>query len=135
MASEQELSDFLKSVEKRAFKRALYAVRDDEAALDIVQDGISGRLVGDRSARGLAAALGELPRDPDACRAAGTRFGEEHFSSRLAEILDAYAPVASTAATARSSGLRAITAPAAARAASLARAQSEDTSSERTAAT
>ena len=28
------------SVEKRAFKRALYAVRDDEAALDIVQDAM-----------------------------------------------------------------------------------------------
>jgi RNA polymerase sigma-70 factor (ECF subfamily) len=40
LASEQELSDFLKSVEKRAFKRALYAVRDDEAALDIVQDAM-----------------------------------------------------------------------------------------------
>ena len=40
MASEKELSDFLKSVEKRAFKRALYAVRDDEAALDIVQDSM-----------------------------------------------------------------------------------------------
>ncbi len=40
MASEKELSDFLKSVEKRAFKRAFYAVRDDEAALDIVQDAM-----------------------------------------------------------------------------------------------
>lgn len=40
MASEKELSDFLKSVEKRAFKRTLYAVRDDEAALDIVQDAM-----------------------------------------------------------------------------------------------
>jgi RNA polymerase sigma-70 factor (ECF subfamily) len=40
LASEKELSDFLKSVEKRAFKRALYAVRDDEAALDIVQDAM-----------------------------------------------------------------------------------------------
>ena len=38
LASEKELSDFLKSVEKRAFKRALYAVRDEDAALDIVQD-------------------------------------------------------------------------------------------------
>src|SRR6185436_12048178 len=35
-----ELSDFLKSVEKRAFKRTAYAVRDDEAALDIVQDSM-----------------------------------------------------------------------------------------------
>lgn len=40
MASAAELSDFLKSVEKRAFKRAVYAVRDDEAALDIVQDSM-----------------------------------------------------------------------------------------------
>ena len=38
MASERELAEFLKSVEKRAFKRALYAVRDEDAALDIVQD-------------------------------------------------------------------------------------------------
>ncbi|MEZ7849211.1 MAG: RNA polymerase sigma factor [Polaromonas sp.] len=38
MATEQELSDFLKSVEKRAFKRSIYHVRDEEAALDIVQD-------------------------------------------------------------------------------------------------
>lgn len=40
MATEQELTDFLKSVEKRAFKRSLYHVRDDEAALDIVQDSM-----------------------------------------------------------------------------------------------
>ena len=38
MATDKELSDFLKSIEKRAFKRALYAVRDENAALDIVQD-------------------------------------------------------------------------------------------------
>ncbi|HSV46280.1 MAG TPA: RNA polymerase sigma factor [Ramlibacter sp.] len=40
MATERELSDFLKSVEKRAFKRSLYHVRDEEAALDIVQDSM-----------------------------------------------------------------------------------------------
>ena len=40
MATEQELSDFLKSVEKRAFKRSVYHVRKDEAALDIVQDSM-----------------------------------------------------------------------------------------------
>ena len=40
MATPQELSDFLKSVERRAFKRAIYHVRDDEAALDIVQDSM-----------------------------------------------------------------------------------------------
>lgn len=38
MATDKELSDFLRSVEKRAFKRTVYAVRDEEAALDIVQD-------------------------------------------------------------------------------------------------
>ncbi len=40
MATDKELSDFLKSVEKRAFKRTVYAVRDDEAALDIVQEAM-----------------------------------------------------------------------------------------------
>jgi len=40
LATDKELSDFLKSVEKRAFKRTVYAVRDDEAALDIVQDSM-----------------------------------------------------------------------------------------------
>ena len=40
MATEQELSDFLKNVEKRAFKRSVYHVRDEEAALDIVQDSM-----------------------------------------------------------------------------------------------
>jgi RNA polymerase sigma-70 factor, ECF subfamily len=38
LASDKELSDFLKSIEKRAFKRTFYAVRDENAALDIVQD-------------------------------------------------------------------------------------------------
>lgn len=40
LATEQELSDFLKSVEKRAFKRSAYHVRDEDAALDIVQDSM-----------------------------------------------------------------------------------------------
>ncbi len=40
MASDKELSDFLKNVEKRAFKRTAFAVRDDDAALDIVQDAM-----------------------------------------------------------------------------------------------
>ncbi len=40
LATEKELSDFLKGVERRAFKRAVYHVRDDEAALDIVQDSM-----------------------------------------------------------------------------------------------
>lgn len=40
MATERELSDFLTGVEKRAFKRTVYHVRDEEAALDIVQDSM-----------------------------------------------------------------------------------------------
>ena len=40
LATEQELSEFLKSVEKRAFKRSVYHVRNDESALDIVQDSM-----------------------------------------------------------------------------------------------
>jgi len=40
LATDKELSDFLKSVEKRAFKRTAYTVRNDEAALDIVQDSM-----------------------------------------------------------------------------------------------
>jgi len=34
------LSAFLASVERRAFKQAVYAVRDDDAALDIAQDAM-----------------------------------------------------------------------------------------------
>jgi RNA polymerase sigma-70 factor (ECF subfamily) len=40
MATAQELSDFLAQVERRAFKQTVYAVRDDHAALDIVQDAM-----------------------------------------------------------------------------------------------
>lgn len=40
LASEQELSDFLRGIEKRAFKRTAFAVRDEDAALDIVQDAM-----------------------------------------------------------------------------------------------
>jgi RNA polymerase sigma-70 factor (ECF subfamily) len=40
MATPQELNQFLASIEKKAFKQAVYAVRDDAAALDIVQDAM-----------------------------------------------------------------------------------------------
>ena len=40
LASYPELSAFLAEVERRAFKQALFAVRDEEAALDIVQDAM-----------------------------------------------------------------------------------------------
>jgi RNA polymerase sigma factor (sigma-70 family) len=56
MATDKELSDFLEQVERRAFKQALYAVRKDESALDIVQDAMIklAEKYGDKSA-------GELP--------------------------------------------------------------------------
>lgn len=40
LASEHELSEFLARVERRAFKQAVFAVRDDHVALDIVQDAM-----------------------------------------------------------------------------------------------
>ncbi len=40
LATRQELSDFLAKSEKRAYKQAIFAVRDDHVALDIVQDSM-----------------------------------------------------------------------------------------------
>ncbi|MCW5604261.1 MAG: RNA polymerase sigma factor [Burkholderiales bacterium] len=40
MATYKELSDFLAEVERRAYKQAVFAVRDDHVALDIVQDAM-----------------------------------------------------------------------------------------------
>jgi len=40
LASPSELSAFLAGAERRAFKQAVYAVRNDETALDIVQDAM-----------------------------------------------------------------------------------------------
>jgi RNA polymerase sigma-70 factor (ECF subfamily) len=40
LATQKELADFLASVERRAFKQSVFSVRDDEVALDIVQDSM-----------------------------------------------------------------------------------------------
>ena len=40
LATPQEISAFLAEVERRAFKHAMFAVRDEDAALDIVQDAM-----------------------------------------------------------------------------------------------
>ena len=40
LASSNELSDFLAEVEHRAFKQAVFAVRDRDSALDLVQDAM-----------------------------------------------------------------------------------------------
>ena len=40
LATPQEISAFLAGVERRAFKHAKFAIRDDDAALDVVQDAM-----------------------------------------------------------------------------------------------
>lgn len=40
LATYKELADFLAEVERRAYKQAMFAVRDEETALDIVQDAM-----------------------------------------------------------------------------------------------
>lgn len=40
VATERELDEFLRGVEKRAYKRTYYHVRNEESALDIVQDSM-----------------------------------------------------------------------------------------------
>jgi RNA polymerase sigma-70 factor, ECF subfamily len=40
MATPKELADFLASVERRAFKQAVFSVQEEQAALDIVQDSM-----------------------------------------------------------------------------------------------
>lgn len=40
MADRHEMDEFLASVERRAFKQAVYAVRDEHQAMDIVQDAM-----------------------------------------------------------------------------------------------
>lgn len=40
LASYQELSAFLAQVERRAFKHAMFALRDEDGALDVVQDAM-----------------------------------------------------------------------------------------------
>ncbi len=40
MATDKELSNFLEGVERRAFKHAFFTVRNEESALDIVQEAM-----------------------------------------------------------------------------------------------
>jgi RNA polymerase sigma-70 factor (ECF subfamily) len=56
LASYQEISTFLAEVQRRAFKQAMFAVKDEDAALDIVQDAML-KLTEKYSAKPLA----ELP--------------------------------------------------------------------------
>jgi RNA polymerase sigma-70 factor (ECF subfamily) len=56
LATLKEMSDFLASVERRAFKQAVFAVHEEQSALDIVQDAMM-KLAESYSARPAA----ELP--------------------------------------------------------------------------
>jgi RNA polymerase sigma-70 factor (ECF subfamily) len=40
LSSRTELSNFLANIERRAFKQAMFAIRNEETALDIVQDAM-----------------------------------------------------------------------------------------------
>ncbi|HEV3020456.1 MAG TPA: RNA polymerase sigma factor [Burkholderiaceae bacterium] len=55
MATREELGDFLASAERRAYKQALFALRDEDGALDVVQDAMLklAEHYGDRPAREL----------------------------------------------------------------------------------
>jgi RNA polymerase sigma-70 factor (ECF subfamily) len=55
LASPRELSDFLAASERRAFKQAMFAVRNEESALDVVQDSMMklAEKYGDRPAEEL----------------------------------------------------------------------------------
>jgi RNA polymerase sigma-70 factor (ECF subfamily) len=56
LATQKEMSEFLASVERRAFKQAVFAVHEEQSALDIVQDAMM-KLAENYSARPAA----ELP--------------------------------------------------------------------------
>jgi RNA polymerase sigma-70 factor, ECF subfamily len=40
LATRQEMADFLQAVERRAFKQSMFAVHDEDTALDLVQDAM-----------------------------------------------------------------------------------------------
>ena len=57
-------------------------------ALDIVRDGVTGRLVDEPTPAAIARALRDLPDDPAACRAAGAAFSEDVFADGLDAVLN-----------------------------------------------
>jgi RNA polymerase sigma-70 factor (ECF subfamily) len=95
LASRTELSDFLASVERRAFKQAVYAVRDDDAALDIVQDSMMrlAEKYGARPAAELPLLFQRILQNAirDYYRRSRTRMGRSISLSALAPSEDEYA--------------------------------------------
>jgi RNA polymerase sigma-70 factor (ECF subfamily) len=95
LASRIELSDFLASVERRAFKQAVYAVRDEDAALDIVQDSMMrlAEKYGDRPADELPLLFQRIQQNAirDYYRRSRTRMGHFVSLSALEPADDEYA--------------------------------------------
>jgi glycosyltransferase involved in cell wall biosynthesis len=58
-------------------------------ALEIVDDGRTGRLLDAVTPAAVGAALDTLIHDPEACRAAAARFAPERFTDQLGAVLDA----------------------------------------------
>jgi len=81
LATRTELADFLADVERRAFKQAFFAVRDEDAALDIVQDSMMrlAEKYGDRPSAELPLLFQRILQNAirDYYRRARTRMG--HF--------------------------------------------------------
>ena len=81
LATRKEMSDFLASVERRAFKQGVYAVHDEEAALDIVQDSML-RLAEKYSDR---PSVNSVPATPMSMRSsAPSLFNRRHTHARHA---------------------------------------------------
>jgi len=103
MTTNKELSDFLENVERRAFKQALYAVRKEESALDIVQDAmikLAGKY-GDKPAADLPLLFQRILQNTihDYFRREKVRntwislfssFGADHEESQDFDILESY---------------------------------------------
>ena len=72
LATPQELSDFLASVERRAFKQAIFATQNEETSLHLVQDAMLK--LAESYGEGLAAAgIAAKVTAPEAAFVAGVR--------------------------------------------------------------
>ena len=89
LASRSELSAFLAGVERRAFKQAVFAVRDEEAALDIVQDAMLrlSERYGDRAAEEFAPLFQRILQN-----AIRDFFRRQKVRSMWVTLLSAFAP-------------------------------------------
>jgi RNA polymerase sigma-70 factor (ECF subfamily) len=95
LASRSELSNFLADTERRAFKQAMFAVRDEDAALDIVQDSMMrlAEKYGDRPVEELPLLFQRILQNAirDYYRRARTRMGQVVALSSFESEDDEYA--------------------------------------------